>query len=112
MVNDTCFNNCCFLWFLILGGFLGLLALTLMIFTNSNNKKIFDLRISELTIINERSLTVGVYMLTIGTFLGGIWANESWGRYWGWDLKKRGWLVVYFSLLHITHEIYSSKIEK
>ena len=29
-------------------------------------------------------------MLTIGTFLGGVWANESWGRYWGWDPKKLG----------------------
>ena len=50
--------------FLILGGFLGLLTLTLMIFTNSNNKKIFNLRISELTIINERSITVGVYIFS------------------------------------------------
>ena len=90
--------------FLILGGFLGLLALTLMIFTNSNNKKIFNLRISELTIINERSITVGVYMLTIGTFLGGIWANESWGRYWGWDPKETWALVsilVYAFILHM-----------
>ena len=59
--------------FLILGGFLGLLSLILMIFINNKNKNILDLRISELTIINERSITVGVYMLTIGTFLGGVW---------------------------------------
>ena len=75
-----------------------------MIFTNSNNKKIFDLRISELTIINERSLTVGVYIFTIGTFLGGIWANESWGRYWGWDPKETWALVsilVYAFILHM-----------
>ena len=90
--------------FLILGGFLGLLSLILMIFINNKNKNILDLRISELTIINERSITVGVYMLTIGTFLGGVWANESWGRYWGWDPKETWALVsilVYAFILHM-----------
>ena len=88
--------------FLILGGFLGLLSLILIIFINNKNKNILDLRISELTIINERSITVGVYMLTIGTFLGGVWANESWGRYWGWDPKETWALVsILFTLLHM-----------
>ena len=27
-------------------------------------------------------------MISIGTYLGGVWANESWGRYWGWDAKE------------------------
>ena len=43
-------------------------------------------------------------MLTIGTFLGGIWANESWGRYWGWDPKEAWALVsvlVYAFILHM-----------
>jgi len=43
-------------------------------------------------------------MLTIGTFLGGIWANESWGRYWGWDPKETWALVsvlVYATILHL-----------
>jgi ABC-type transport system involved in cytochrome c biogenesis permease subunit len=42
--------------------------------------------------------------LTIGTFLGGIWANESWGRYWGWDPKETWALVsvlVYAVILHL-----------
>ena len=42
-------------------------------------------------------------MLSIGTFLGGIWANESWGRYWGWDAKETWALVsilVYAIILH------------
>jgi len=90
--------------FLILGGFLGLLSLMLMIFKNNRNKKVLDLKISELTIINEKTLTIGIYMLTIGTFLGGIWANESWGRYWGWDPKETWALVsilVYAFILHM-----------
>ena len=43
-------------------------------------------------------------MLTIGTFLGGVWANESWGRYWGWDPKETWALVsvlVYVFILHM-----------
>jgi cytochrome c biogenesis factor len=31
--------------------------------------------------------------VTIGNFLGGVWANESWGRYWGWDPKET-WAAV------------------
>jgi len=43
-------------------------------------------------------------MLSIGTYLGGIWANESWGRYWGWDAKETWALVtilVYAFILHM-----------
>ncbi len=43
-------------------------------------------------------------MLTIGNFLGGMWANESWGRYWGWDPKETWALVsimVYAFVLHM-----------
>jgi cytochrome c biogenesis factor len=45
-------------------------------------------------------------MLTIGTFLGGVWANESWGRYWGWDPKETWALVsvlVYAVILHLRY---------
>jgi cytochrome c biogenesis factor len=43
-------------------------------------------------------------MLTIGCFLGGVWANESWGRYWSWDSKETWALVgilVYSVVLHL-----------
>ena len=88
--------------FLIMGGFLGLLCLFLIIF-NTKNREIIHDKIKELTIINEKSLTIGLFMLSIGTFLGGIWANESWGRYWGWDAKETWALVsilVYAIILH------------
>jgi ABC-type transport system involved in cytochrome c biogenesis permease subunit len=42
-----------------------------------------DLNIQEITYINELALTVGLIILTIGNFLGGQWANESWGRLGG-----------------------------
>ncbi len=61
-------------------------------------------RVKELTIVNEMSLWVGLALMTIGTFLGAVWANESWGRYWGWDPKET-WalitMVVYAVVVHL-----------
>ncbi len=87
-----------------LGMILGVVALILMILTNKNNKERMLLNIRELTIINEMALTVGLVMLTIGNFLGGMWANESWGRYWGWDPKETWALIsimVYAFVIHM-----------
>jgi cytochrome c-type biogenesis protein CcsB len=83
---------------------LGIVSLFLILITNQNNKKKINLNLQELSIINELSLTVGLIMLTIGNFLGGQWANESWGRYWGWDPKETWALIsimVYAFVLHM-----------
>ena len=90
--------------FLALGAVLGLFSLWLIIFTNVNTKNKILVTIKELTLINEKSITIGLFMLTIGTFLGGVWANESWGRYWGWDPKETWALVsvlIYAFVLHM-----------
>lgn len=89
-----------------ISGLLGLLSLTLYIFRTERNFKIVNLNINELTYISEIFMTVGLFMLTIGTFLGGVWANESWGRYWGWDPKETWALVavlVYAVILHLRY---------
>lgn len=86
-----------------LGFILGAVAMILTILTNDKNKKKMDLHIKELTIINEMAITVGLVLLTIGNFLGGQWANESWGRYWGWDPKETWALIsimVYAFVIH------------
>jgi cytochrome c-type biogenesis protein CcsB len=86
-----------------LGMILGFVSLLLIIFTNKSNKEKMDLSIQELTYINEMALTIGLIMLTIGNFLGGQWANESWGRYWGWDPKETWALIsimVYAFVIH------------
>ena len=87
-----------------LGMILGLVSLLLMILTNKENKSKMLLNIKELTIVNEMALTVGLVMLTIGNFLGGMWANESWGRYWGWDPKETWALIsimIYAFVIHM-----------
>ncbi len=89
---------------LTLGMILGVTTLLLMILTTSKNKEKMALNIKELTIVNEMALTVGLVMLTIGNFLGGMWANESWGRYWGWDPKETWALIsimIYAFVIHM-----------
>lgn len=59
----------------------------------------------------RRSLTRAVYgcvcltltLSLIGTVLGGIWANDSWGRFWGWDPKENGALMIVLWSLAILH---------
>lgn len=89
---------------LTLGMILGIFALFLIVFTTDKNKKKMDINIKEITVINEMAVTVGLVMLTIGNFLGGMWANESWGRYWGWDPKETWALIsimIYAFVLHM-----------
>ena len=90
--------------FLALGALLGFLNLILMVIQSSTNKSRIAASLKELTFINEMSITTGLFMLSVGTFLGGIWANESWGRYWGWDPKET-WalasMLIYIFVLHM-----------
>ena len=82
---------------------LGMISLILYILTTNKNKDKIDLQIKEITLINEMSITVGLVMLTIGNFLGGMWANESWGRYWGWDPKETWALINIMIFAFILH---------
>lgn len=90
-------------------GFLGLCFLlgvfSLILFMLRNPKKAqIDQSILNLHCINEMAMIIGLALLTIGNFLGGVWANESWGRYWGWDSKET-WalisIIVYTMILHL-----------
>ncbi len=87
-----------------LGMILGITSLLLILLTNEKNYKKMNINLKELTVITEMALTVGLVMLTIGNFLGGQWANESWGRYWGWDPKETWALIsimVYAFVIHM-----------
>ncbi|MFM7644403.1 MAG: cytochrome c biogenesis protein CcsA [Sphingomonadales bacterium] len=89
--------------FLGLAFILGLINLKLYLLQSQKSAALIRLNIQEITYISEMTMTIGLYMLTIGTFLGGVWANESWGRYWGWDPKETWALVsvlVYAVILH------------
>jgi len=83
---------------------IGLTDLVMMLFLKAKNKVLLATRIKELSIVNEMSLIIGLALMTVGTFLGAIWANESWGRYWGWDPKETWALItviVYALVIHL-----------
>ncbi|WP_181566327.1 cytochrome c biogenesis protein [Helicobacter monodelphidis] len=83
------------------GALLGLL--TLILFFLHSTQHPLKKTILQLSYINEVALILGLFLLTTGNFLGGIWANESWGRYWGWD-PKESWafvcMMIYAAILH------------
>jgi len=91
-------------------GFLGLCALlgffTLVLYIYKGfgkNTAEVQRNITEATKINEMSMILGLSLLAVGNFLGGVWANESWGRYWGWDPKETWALIsilVYATVVH------------
>jgi cytochrome c-type biogenesis protein CcsB len=88
-------------------GFFGLSAvlsvISLILFSARQTRKTTR-SIKELTLVNEMALTVGIFALGVGTFLGGMWANESWGSYWSWDPKET-WafisVIFYAVVLHL-----------
>jgi cytochrome c-type biogenesis protein CcsB len=90
--------------FLMLGAIIGVLNLLLMsCFTQGNRTRVLR-TIKELSWVSEMTLIGGLFMISVGTSLGGVWANESWGRYWGWDAKETCALVtilVYAFILHM-----------
>jgi cytochrome c-type biogenesis protein CcsB len=90
--------------FLMLGAIIGIINLILMILTTDSNKDRVKRIITEMSYMSELTIMGGLVMVSIGTYLGGVWANESWGRYWGWDAKETWALVtilVYAFILHM-----------
>ena len=91
--------------FFALSMIIAVLSLVFYIISKKETYKIHhDTTLKELVIVSEMSLTIGLFALTVGNFLGGIWANESWGRYWSWDPKET-WafisIMVYAFVLHM-----------
>ena len=90
--------------FLGLGSILSLLVLILYVIRGKQGTPNIDRSIKELSNLSEMGLIIGLMLLTIGNFLGGVWANESWGRYWGWDPKET-WaavtILIYATVLHL-----------
>lgn len=50
-----------------------------------------------------RGIQVGVVLLASGVMLGAVWANASWGRYWGWDPKETWALITLLWFLAVLH---------
>ena len=56
------------------------------------------------------ALWIGLVLLAAGIFLGAIWANETWGRYWGWDPKETWALITLLVYAFITHSYHIPRL--
>ncbi len=60
-------------------------------------------KIKELVMAVYRSMQIGVVFLAPGIILGGIWADYSWGRFWGWDPKETWALIALLGYIAVLH---------
>jgi cytochrome c-type biogenesis protein CcsB len=89
--------------FLGLASIMGLMNVLLYASMTASNKGRINEIIGQVTNVNHMTLIVGLYFMTAGVFLGGVWANESWGRYWGWDPKETWALITVLVYAFVTH---------
>ena len=54
---------------------------------------------------------IALFFTTFGTILGGIWGDQSWGRFWGWDPKENGALLIVMWLLMMIHMKVSGLVQ-
>ena len=55
---------------------------------------------------------IALLFTSLGTILGGIWADQSWGRFWGWDPKENGALVICLWLIWLLHSSISGHVHE
>lgn len=82
---------------------LGLANITLFQFLKGEKGK----KIASLNQLSYRAMQFGVVLIAAGTILGGIWADYSWGRFWGWDPKEVWALITLLCYLVILHGRYA-----
>jgi len=65
---------------------------------------------ARLPLLHKLSL-VALLLTAVGTLLGGVWADQSWGRFWGWDPKENGALIIVLWLIWIHHSRLAGQIK-
>ncbi len=68
-------------------------------------ERVYDVEtdVKTLTRLNELSMWIGLILTTVGIFMGAVWADNSWGRYWGWDPKETWALITMLTYVAVTH---------
>jgi cytochrome c-type biogenesis protein CcsB len=89
--------------FFAVGTVLAIFNLMVLALPISKEEKRFVRGVSAWSKITEQALWIGLFLITIGCILGSIWANETWGRYWGWDPKESWTLVMILSYALVLH---------
>lgn len=89
--------------FLALSFIVGLINVMLCLAKPKHKLVLFSFVIQELTYINEKLVTIGMFLTAIGTFIGCVWANESWGTYWSWNAKQTWSFVIVLAYGIVLH---------
>jgi len=79
--------------------FLGNVGLIRSIWTGEYKGKFYD----QYSKAVYRMIQLGVFLISVGIILGGVWADYSWGRFWGWDPKETWALIADLGYLAILH---------
>ncbi|PIP94858.1 MAG: hypothetical protein COW00_14585 [Bdellovibrio sp. CG12_big_fil_rev_8_21_14_0_65_39_13] len=77
-----------------------------VIIVKSLLNKVNDEEVKRFSHYAYRSIQLGVLLLTAGIILGGVWADYSWGRFWGWDPKETWALIADLGFLALLHGRY------
>lgn len=88
---------------MILGNF----GLGQILFSGKESK---EFSFKNLSFYAYRAVQVGVILLAAGTILGGVWADYSWGRFWGWDPKETWALIALLGYLALIHARFSGMV--
>lgn len=96
MISYGCFG---------MAAILSWVALVVMMIKPGSRKFLLQKQVHILTLISERTVILGLVFLYIGTVFGSVWANESWGRYWGWDAKET-WTLITLCLYTLVVHLY------
>lgn len=75
----------------------------LLLFYYARGEKKFKKEIEQGVRSVYRAIQIGVVLLALGIILGGIWADYSWGRFWGWDPKETWALIALLGYIAILH---------
>ena len=89
-------------------GFMGIAYIILGIFTD----KLRDGAAANLTRMTYGVLCTGMFLSFVGTVLGGLWADYSWGRFWGWDPKENGALLIVIWIALILHARWGGMVKQ
>jgi ABC-type transport system involved in cytochrome c biogenesis permease subunit len=89
-----------------LAGFLGVIYILRGALTTSMNKDLSQ----TLTRMTYGTLCFALFFSFVGTVLGGLWADDSWGRFWGWDPKENGALIIVLWNILVLHAYWDRMV--
>jgi ABC-type transport system involved in cytochrome c biogenesis permease subunit len=96
----------------IVAGILGLVYVTLQIVAYLSKQPIRDSELRTLGQVTYGVVCFATLLSFVGTVLGGIWADQSWGRFWGWDPKENGALLIVIWNALILHARWAGVVKQ